>query len=312
MNSEKIIDIFIKTYHKDFVWLYYCIKSINKYARNFRRIIVVSDNDGNEIPEIIRNIMPLQVFYTDLPEHIPRNIYQSLGYLWQQVVKMQWADYTDADAALVIDSDELLCEELSSADLLNNDGNFYWFYRDWETVGDAICWKKPTSQVLKIEPRYEAMCISGFVFEKNTTKRLIEYIKKLHNVETLLEIFDNNVNMFSEFNTYGTFIDLIDTDNKIYTKKINIDNYNEYYNSKFIKSWSWGGLKEDDKSNRERIIDMDNDEINKVNIYFGLNLPVKKLDESEKRNDVLNDGQVNLVMIASNRKSIMKMDLRNN
>src|SRR5206468_8669427 len=41
--AGKIVDIFIKTYPGDYVWLEYCIRSLMKYARGFRQIVIVSD-----------------------------------------------------------------------------------------------------------------------------------------------------------------------------------------------------------------------------------------------------------------------------
>ena len=56
-NNNENVDIFIKTYHKDFIWLEYCIKSIKKFCKGFRDVVIVSDDDGNLIPENITKII---------------------------------------------------------------------------------------------------------------------------------------------------------------------------------------------------------------------------------------------------------------
>lgn len=35
-----MVDIFIKTYHKDFDYLYYCLSSNKKFAKGFRKIVI--------------------------------------------------------------------------------------------------------------------------------------------------------------------------------------------------------------------------------------------------------------------------------
>ena len=44
-------DIFIKTYPGDFIWLKYCIRSIEKFVTGFRNIIIVTDS-GTEFKGI--------------------------------------------------------------------------------------------------------------------------------------------------------------------------------------------------------------------------------------------------------------------
>lgn len=248
------MDIFIKTYHKDFEWLYYCVKSIHKFAKGFRKIIIVSDNDGHKIPENIQNIMPLYIIYLDVPTTIPNNMIQPIGYVWQQLIKISWMNFTDAESILLLDSDEMLSKPLTPSNLMDENGNFYWFYRDWELSENAICWKIPTSIFLKKEPKYEAMCVSGFVFEKETTKRLIDYITTIHNTKTVWDIFYKNyITEFSEYNTYGNFIHIIDEKNT-YNKQINVEDFTSYYTYNIIKSWSYGGLNGEDKEIRDNIL----------------------------------------------------------
>ena len=315
MESEKIIDIFIKTYHKDFVWLYYCIKSIHKFAKNFRKVIIVSDNDGNEVPKIITDIMPLDVFYTDLPSTLPTNLKMSIGYVWQQVVKLQWMEYSDSDAVLLLDSDWMISGDLSAKDLVDEDGKFHWFYRDWNLAEDAICWKIPTTIFLQREPRYEAMCLPGYIFEKNTTKRFIDYVMKIHDKTTLWDIFTvPNIQSFSEYNAYGNFIDSVDEGNNVYHKKVNITNYTPFYNSNIVVSWSWGGLKDEDRKRREEILKLSEEEknqIDQINQIFALPIPTKEIVNEGSNVEIIDEANFQL-RNKNNRTPKMNMILGNN
>src|ERR1051325_2520427 len=44
-SPSPLCDIFIKTYPQDYVWLKFCLQSINKYASGFRKIWIISPED---------------------------------------------------------------------------------------------------------------------------------------------------------------------------------------------------------------------------------------------------------------------------
>lgn len=259
MDNLDKIDIFIKTYVNDFLWLEYLLKSVKKFARGFRNVIIISDNDGNNIPDSILEIMQVTVKYIDIPNKMPdkftknnKNLITCPGYLWQQIVKLNWMDYTDADAVLLLDSDVMLTQPTCVSDLMNNQKRWVWKYRSWEFAGSAVMWKVPTQQLLQFEPEYEAMCLSCLVFERNTTIQFIEYLKKVHNATDLWDVlFKYDVSLFSEFNAYGSYVNKFDNDT-FYYKIINSNE--QIINNNFIKSWSYGGITEKDKKIRDALL----------------------------------------------------------
>jgi hypothetical protein len=246
-----ITDILIPTYHADFMWLEYLLKSVKKYTSGFRKIIIVSDNDGHIIPSSITNIVECTVLYIDVGP-IPQTIRHRPGYFWQQYLKLNWMSYTDADAVLIFDSDEMATKPITPADLCNEEGKYHWFYRDWSTTGDALMWKIPTGEALLFTPPYEAMCVTGFVFDRETTTDLINYLKNKHNATSLLDVFFKyNASLFSEYNAYGSYI-LYAKSPKYYA--IIDDNARDKYNYSILKSWSYGGLSAEDKKRREEVL----------------------------------------------------------
>jgi hypothetical protein len=161
-------------------------------------------------------------------------------------------EYTDADAVLVIDSDEMLTYPLTPFDFRDDHGRWRWFYRNWEFADSANVWKIPTQEVLQFEPEYEAMCCSLFIFERNTTYRFIEYLKEIHGASSLWDVFFKyDMKLFSEFNAYGSYVNKFDND-VVYYKVIN--NTEKYCNHNVHRSWSYGGLNDSDKSIREEIL----------------------------------------------------------
>jgi len=43
------LDIFIKTYHKDFEWLFFCLSSIDKFVDGFQNIIIAMPNKDKHL-----------------------------------------------------------------------------------------------------------------------------------------------------------------------------------------------------------------------------------------------------------------------
>jgi hypothetical protein len=245
------MDILIPTYHADFIWLEYCLKSIKKFASGFRNIIIISDNDGHIIPDATLNIIKATVIYKDLPKTWPSTIKHRPGYLWQQVLKLNWMEYTDADSILILDSDEMLTRNVNPEYFKDENGKFQWLYRDWEFAEGAKMWAEPTEKFLKVKPPYEAMCCAPFVLERETTINFIEYVKKIHNSTNEYDaFFKYNAELFSEYNAYGNYVLLFENGKK-YSSLIN---YSGERTNIVLKSWSYGGLSEDDKTRRQQLL----------------------------------------------------------
>lgn len=246
-----IVDIFIKTYHKDYVWLEYCLKSIRKFASGFRNIVIVGDHGDIPIPPQYYEGLPVKIVYSAKPARAPTYVEHGLGYLWQQYIKLSWHTLTDADAVLVLDSDWMLTAPTTPTDFMV-DGKFAWVFRRWENAGSGICWKKPTEFLLKIPSEYEGMGIAGFILQRETTIALKNCICSLHGVQDIWDIvLKYNLSTFSEFNLFGSFIHAFDR--KEYTCLYEPD-VTKLHNYTLLASWSWGGLKAEDKAGRDTIL----------------------------------------------------------
>ena len=254
-----IIDIFIKTYHKDFSLLKYCLMSIKKYVSHFRRVVIISDNDGNKIPNDILSIMNIHVVYENIPSEM-KYLGNQAGYLAQQVIKLNWFTYTDADSVLIIDSDCMFTCPTSPKNFMDEHGRYKWFYRDWNDAPDAKnAWFATTYNVLGFEPPYEAMCVNGFMLEKKTSINLLNYFNNKYNVNNLWQYFNKNqIKTFSEFNTYGNFLYNYG-DNKIYNKVlihqgIEKETGKPIFNSSIFQGWSWKEVSQEEITKRNTIL----------------------------------------------------------
>jgi hypothetical protein len=244
------IDIFIKTYHKDFEWLPFCLKSIEKFAKGFRNVVIVSDNDGHIIPPEYLN-EKCRVMYVDISSVTPSNVDHGVGYLWQQYIKLMWYKYSDADSVLIMDSDEMFTKVISPSTFKRH-GKFTWNYRRWEEADTGICWKKPTDMLLKIDSKYEAMAITGFILQRETTVALKNHLCSIHETNDIWDIFvKHNMNTASEFNVFGSFIHHFDR-----TEYTQVFDYNpeNCINYTIRKAWSWGGISDEERGIRESLL----------------------------------------------------------
>jgi hypothetical protein len=243
-------DIFIKTYYKDYAWLEWCLKSIAKFTSGYRNIVIVSDT-GPRIPENFISIVPFNIHYVDLPKKSPTFVEHGVGYLWQQYIKLTWYEYTDADEVFIIDSDEMFTCSTNIQDFRIS-GKFPWYYRDWSRAGTGRCWKPSTDFMLKHDTPFDAMSVSGFVFQKKTSIALKNHICYIHDVGDIWDIvLKYDMPTFSEFNIYGNFVYLYDRDEYVWV--INAD-ISQIINTTIKKDWSWGGLTRKNMRERQEIL----------------------------------------------------------
>lgn len=195
-----VTDIFIKTYHKDFHWLEYCLRSIAKFCSGFRNVVIVSDEDGHKLPEHYLSIVPNTiVHYVPMPSG-------ANGYLWQQVVKLEWFKYSNADRMVSIDSDSMFHIPTQPKDFERN-GKLVWTVRPWSEADIAITWRDVVIRTTGMNPPYECMCVCGFNFDRKVTVGFYIHFCKHWGVKSMWEAFvKHRFHRFSEFNAFGTFI----------------------------------------------------------------------------------------------------------
>jgi hypothetical protein len=190
------IDIFIKTYEKDFKWLQFCLESINKFVYNINNIIIaIPQYDYDKFNEIL-NIKHLHNISNNI-KYIVTNDYGDT-YLYQQYIKMTSYQYSDADLIMFVDSDVIFKEETNIYDLfIENKPIIY--YTPYQHVGIAICWKQPTSQFIGEEQHYEFMRRNCLIYFRDTISTIhIQY-------PNLEEIIMSSSIGFSEFNAIGAW-----------------------------------------------------------------------------------------------------------
>ncbi len=187
------IDIFYKTYYKDFEWLNYSLQSLTKYVTGYNKIIIL-------VPERFKNmftpILPPRTEVHFVPD-------EGVGYLRQQAYKMQAWKYSDADYILFADSDCLFDHPVNLQDLPEQPVILYTDYELMETVenvggGNARCWQACTEKFIGRPVQYEFMRRNFLVYLRNT----------LINIDAAFPNLINDImasTRFSEFNFIGAY-----------------------------------------------------------------------------------------------------------
>ncbi len=212
------IDIFIKSYSKDFHWLKHSLSSIKRNVIGYNNIILL-------IPEHEKHLFDT----SGLPDRTL--IYYVIdegggGYLRQQYYKLTAFKYSFAEFILFGDSDCFFDHPIDLQEFIK-DGKPEILYTSWDKVGDAICWKAPTENVMGETVSWEFMRRNCMIYYRQT-------LINLNNWKPDLEKIVLTSDKFSEFNFIGAYAFKFEPFNYTF---INTDDW-EYVEPKAIQVWS--------------------------------------------------------------------------
>jgi hypothetical protein len=231
------VDIFYKSYAKDFKWLYKSLESLEKYCTGYNQIIVVvpyrdlATLDGSKLIKGV-TVVPVDERTKDFRE----------GYLYQQWIKMSAHNYCQSDYIMYADSDVLFNRPVNVQDLINN-GKSTILYTPYDKVGDAICWKQPTDRFMNATQEYEFMRRLPLIYKRSTIQKINELEPRLHEIIMSSE-------RFSEFNVMGAWAFTHERDQYNF---INTDNW-EFEENFVDQFWSHSGLNELDEKRINEIL----------------------------------------------------------
>jgi FkbM family methyltransferase len=185
-------DLFLRTYRKDYQWLPYLFRSLDRHGRGWHTLHIVipegQEQDFPELPELAEHAFCEHVGFATCP------VYPN-DYIGQQISKLRAWELTDADVIVYLDSDLVFTRPFrpSIPRLVE--------VRSWDEVGDAQCWRQPTRDLLGWDPPYETMARHPFVFMRETIKDCYDHVGG----ESALLDYAATRGHFSEFNLLGNF-----------------------------------------------------------------------------------------------------------
>ena len=235
-----MVDIFYKSYRKDFKLLKYSLESIKKNVEGYNNIIIL-------IPERDRELFDTR----DMPERTLIHYVDEYGngYLFQQWCKVSAYNYSSSEYILFADSDCIFDHKINVNDYII-EGKPEILHTDYSKVGDAICWREPTERFIKQPLQFEFMRRNCLIYHRTTLVALSKFDSKLEDKIMIS-------NRFSEFNAIGAFAYVYENDKYRFT---NTDEW-QYVRPLAIQLWSWceSGNDEVHKYERKRALDTINE-----------------------------------------------------
>lgn len=231
-----IVDIFIKSYPPDFGHLSYCLRSLHKFARGFRRILLaVPPGHGlNLTAESVIEIME-----------------QQPGYLFQQVTKLNADLHThDADFIWYVDSDCVITEPITPQDFMVGD-KARWLITPWKDCMEVKKhWFHVLCRCLQECPEHEFMRRHGIMIPRWALAAFREHIQTLHGITMDSYVINSPKHEFSEFNAIGFFLWLYHRD-KIHWHDTSIDGVPP---CQIMQAWSYAEMTQEYRNKIEVLL----------------------------------------------------------
>lgn len=231
-----ITDIFIRSYHRDFPWLSYALKSIQKFATGFRQVVIVIP-DTDDLPNLTvervikeKDVMP--------------------GYMQQQSTKMHADTFSDADAFLFLDSDCVFTEPVTPETFMT-EGRPNWLHTPFDKVGEDArrAWYEVMKKCIGEDPPSEMMRRHPQLIPRWALQEFRGFVAGKHGVSLEHYIKSQPIGQFSEYNCAGHYLWLH------HHEKIHWINTEEWLPPAVLKQWwSHGGITPEIREELERIL----------------------------------------------------------
>ena len=229
------ISIFVRTYHRDIKWLNYCLQSIHKNLLGWDEIVIAIPT-GQET--LLSDLTQEEVITTKI---------QKDDYLAQQSDKMQAHKYCKGDYILFVDSDVIFKPNANVLDYFYENKPII-LKANYNSVGEAICWKKPTEKLFKEKIEFEYMRFAPQIFHKSTLEMFNDSFPDIENY-----VISQPYRQFSEFNALGFYAEKMQPDDYSIVDVTNgVPEYLPENKSK--QYWSWSNLTEIERKEIENTI----------------------------------------------------------
>ncbi len=234
-------DIFIRSYWRDFPWLEYCIKAIERYCHDFNEVVVVIPENsrpwlsrhpgilGNSRLEIDRN-------YSD-------------DYLGQQVTKLHADTFSQADLICHIDSDCIISRPIQPEDIAPG-GIPRVYTRPIAALPRHWPWTQPTQEFLECNVSHDFLQYPPFTFPKWLYPLLRTWTSETKGTSLEDWIMSRPARGFSEFNALAAYAYIHYRDKFIWTRATDMGEAEQC--CKWF--WSWGGLNDSIRHDIEETI----------------------------------------------------------
>ncbi|MCA9712099.1 MAG: hypothetical protein KDK70_40055 [Myxococcales bacterium] len=222
-------DILIRSYWRDLEWLAYCLDSIARFCRGFRRVIVV-------IPASSRPWLDRR---GPLPGWVELQHCDDSAddYLGQQITKLHADERSDADFICHVDSDCIFCRPTEPRDLIV-EGRPRIYTRPLPELGHDWPWTEPTRDFLGWSPSHDFMQCPPFTYPRWLYPELRAWSRARHGMALRAWVASRPPRGFSEFNVLGAWALEHHAERFEWIRAVDIgaeERHCRWY-------WSWGGI----------------------------------------------------------------------
>lgn len=233
-------DLFIRTYYQDYQWLSHCLRSIQKFANGFRKVVVVAPNEN-----------PDRGIPIGTNEVLFRVHEAGEGYMEQQNTKLHADTFSDAEFFCFMDSDTIFTRLVCPDDLIVDNRRPRWLYTPYASIasGDGQTWKEPTAKIMKRPVEFEFMRRHPLVAPRWALQAFRDWMWRAHGMSLERYIMSQPYREFSEWNALGAYLWFFHHD------RIEWQNTDVEVGHPFVwQGFSWGGLNEHIRADLERAL----------------------------------------------------------
>lgn len=187
-------DIFIRSYDGDNEWLKYCLRSIQRFARGFRKVVVVVPHGHNPPVGTAETVF-----------HVAEIGDQ---YMQQQSDKLHADHFTDAEFILYQDSDTIFTQPVTPATFIVENRRPVWLYTPYADLGndESQLWKEVTAKVVRRPVEKEFMRRHPFCVSRTMLREFRAWVHRAHGTSVERYVMSQPEHNFSEFNALGAWL----------------------------------------------------------------------------------------------------------
>ena len=189
-------DIVIRSYWRDFDWLAYSLRSIEKFYTGFRDTIVI-------VPEKSTAWLSQYAINTENIRLIVCEDFKD-DYLGQQVSKLYVDQVSDAEFICHLDSDCIFRRPISNMQLVLG-GKPICYFRSIKELSRHYPWKEPTENILGLKVQYDFMQSPPFCYPRWLYKNVRNWCLQSKGMSLKSWILSRPPRGFSEFNYLGAY-----------------------------------------------------------------------------------------------------------
>jgi len=222
------VDIFIRSYEKDFQWLQYCLRSIKRYALGFNEVVIVYPKTEAKIDFLGFKTIQIENQCED-------------DYVGQQLTKFTANRYVSKETThiLFVDSDCCFYDFFEPQTYMEN-GKPVIHITNYCHIPESAFWKPITEAFFNNSflVDFEFMRCQPLLFEKQTLIDLQKWaiINKRKTIDSICKTIKSRG--LSEFNILGAYLYYVNKKNNYCF----IDTKTKIRRNPCKQYWSWGKI----------------------------------------------------------------------